>query len=309
MSVLCFQREMLQICTAALLLLLSGFGNLVMGEISDNNFSKCKQFFYKNAPPEGKGITGKEYVPICQYYKGEYHFATLYNEKEYVPLYSAYKVSTGGGQRLNYWMYEPQVCEKTNQSTILPSFKNLLERKEDDPEMKEIQVKQKLKNQADDEDYKRSGYTKGHLNPCMHQGSQNQRDATFTLTNAVPQHKESNTKTWVKYEKKVLNLYNKNCNKEMYVITGAIKYFQKIKKKVSVPEYMWSAYCCPSFTPSDDNKFATYAVMGRNNKNSGRDVVNKTGYEIEEMTLETLENKLQKLLSTKITLFYRHCKK
>ena len=112
---------MLQFCTAALPLLLSGLGNLAL--ISDNNFSKCKQFFYNNAPPEGEGITGKEYVPICQYYKGKYRFATLYNELEYVPLYSAYKVSTGRGERLNYWMYEPQVCEKTNQSTILPSFK------------------------------------------------------------------------------------------------------------------------------------------------------------------------------------------
>ncbi|XP_075336615.1 endonuclease domain-containing 1 protein-like [Odontesthes bonariensis] len=277
---------MLQFCTAALLLLLSGFGNLVMGEISDNNFSKCKQFFYKNTPPEG--ITGKEYVPICQFYKREYHFATLYNKQHYVPLYSAYKVSAGRGRRLDYWMYEPQLEDKDGQ-----------------PDMEEIT--KKLNNQADNEDYKNSGYTKGHLNPKMHQGSQKQIDATFTLTNAVPQHFDSNTKTWVQYERKVLDIYNKNCKPEMYVITGAINYFEKINK-VSVPEYMWSAYCCPSFTPSDDNEFATYAVMGRNNANSGPDVVNKEGYDVEEMTLEKLENNLQKFLNTKVTLFSQQCK-
>lgn len=98
---------MLQLSTGALLLLLPWFGGLVLGEIS-NNFSQCLGFFYDKTPP--KGISAAGYQPICQRYKNQYRFASLYHRQHRAPLYSAYILSPADGKRPNSsWMYEPQV--------------------------------------------------------------------------------------------------------------------------------------------------------------------------------------------------------
>ena len=90
------------------LLLLPWFGGLVLGEIG-KDFSKCTKFFYKDTPPQG--ITGDGYQPICQVYKNQYRFATMYNRQHRAPLYSAYMLDTADGKRPEdpSWMYEPQV--------------------------------------------------------------------------------------------------------------------------------------------------------------------------------------------------------
>lgn len=99
------QRKMLQCSTGALLLFLPWIGGLAFGEV-DRDFSNCLYFFYRKSPPTG--ATG--YQPICQRYKDQYHFASLYNREHRVPLYSAYILRTADGKRPNAtWMYEPQV--------------------------------------------------------------------------------------------------------------------------------------------------------------------------------------------------------
>lgn len=101
------QTKMLQFSTGALLLLLPWFGGLVLGEISDN-FSQCLNFFYNETPPSGIPAAG--YQPICQRYKNQYHFASLYHRQHRAPLYSAYILSPADGKRPNNtWKYEPQV--------------------------------------------------------------------------------------------------------------------------------------------------------------------------------------------------------
>ncbi|GLD47995.1 endonuclease domain-containing 1 protein-like protein [Lates japonicus] len=57
-------------------------------------------------------------------------------------------------------------------------------------------------SQAVDEDYKDSEYTRGHLAPSSHQGTEEDRKATFTLTNIVPQMEGSNGITWKDLEKR-----------------------------------------------------------------------------------------------------------
>lgn len=93
--------------TGVLLCLLLRLNGLVLGEISEN-FSKCLNFFYNDTPPTG--INKPEYKPICQRYRNKYHFASLYDSKRRIPLYSAYILSLADGPRpKNKWMYEPQV--------------------------------------------------------------------------------------------------------------------------------------------------------------------------------------------------------
>uniref|UniRef100_UPI0037E7FB3F endonuclease domain-containing 1 protein-like n=1 Tax=Semicossyphus pulcher TaxID=241346 RepID=UPI0037E7FB3F len=300
------QRKMLQSSSGALLLLLPWFGGLVLGEIS-SNFSQCLDFFYQRSPPQGISAAG--YQPICQRYKNQYHFASLYHRQQRAPLYSAYVLSAADGKRPKpVWMYEPQL-----------SFSRA------DPQMKVFvdPVDQNvIDSQAVLQDYKNSNFTKGHLNPSMHQKTKENRKATFTLTNIVPQQAGSNNGPWNQLEEDVLNKYKTFCNASMYVITGGLPYESGprwIKNRVSVPEYMWSAYCCPSYNVSLPQFmrpfFPTYAAVGRNDRNSGEEIVPvntkvsraSRGYDVRKMSLETLEDILKQRLGMSVSLFHGQC--
>ncbi|XP_054454014.1 endonuclease domain-containing 1 protein-like [Anoplopoma fimbria] len=300
------QKKMLRFSTGALLLLLPWFGGLVLGEIS-NDFSQCLDFFYNTTPPVG--ITAAGYQPICQRYKNQYHFASLYNRQSRSPLYSAYVLSPADGKRpRSTWMFEPQLAF-SRASSEMQRFQTPLDQNV-------------IESQAVLEDYKNSNFTKGHLNPSQHQKTVEDRKATFTLTNIVPQKAGSNSGPWNGLESEVLNRFKAFCNGSMHVITGAMPYESEprwINNRVSVPEYMWSAYCCPSYR-SDLPEFLkpffpTYAAVGRNDRNSGEEIVpvnakagaSVRGYDVRRMSLEALEGILKQRLGMPITLFHGQC--
>lgn len=59
-----------------------------------------------------------------------------------------------------------------------------------------------------------------------------------------------NNGPWSLQEEKMLKRFNV-CMPKMYVITGVMPYESnepKINDRVTVPEYFWTAYCCPSFS-------------------------------------------------------------
>ncbi|KAF3693916.1 Endonuclease domain-containing 1 protein [Channa argus] len=300
------QRKMLQFSTGALLLLLPWIGGLVLAEIN-KDFSNCLNFFYDRIPP--KGISAAGYQPICQRYKNQYHFATLYHRELRVPLYSAYILRPANGKRPNSnWMYEPQLAFSRASAEMslfqVPVDQNVIE------------------SQAVLQDYKNSSYTKGHLNPSMHQKTEADREATFTLTNIVPQKAGSNSGPWSILESEVLRKFNSYCKSQMYVITGGMPYVSKahwLNNRVSVPEYIWSAYCCPSFDSSLPKSmqsfFPTYAAVGRNDRNSAEDIVpvnvkakaSVRGFDVRQMPLETLEGILRQRLAMPISLFNGQC--
>ncbi|XP_030599127.1 endonuclease domain-containing 1 protein-like [Archocentrus centrarchus] len=290
---------MLKFATGALILL-SWFGGPVHGEISPG-FKNCLEFFYENIIPEG--ITGEG---ICQVYKNKYRFSTLYDKTRRIPFYSAYILNATTGSRPDTpWKIEPQLASLTAGKEM----KNQKKNQKTDQNVRE--------SQAVDEDYKNSGYTRGHLAPSSHQNTEDDRRATFTLTNIVPQMKGSNSGPWSNLEQEMLKRFE-NCTSKMYVITGAMPYKSeehKIKDRVHIPEYMWTAYCCESFDPkADQNRFPTYAAVGRNDQNSPEDIVkkdpNNKGYDVKEMSLESLEQILKERLKLPgISLFKNKCKK
>ncbi|KAE8285915.1 hypothetical protein D5F01_LYC15584 [Larimichthys crocea] len=300
------QRKMLQFSTGALLFLLPWFGGPVLGEISDN-FSQCLDFFYKKSPPTGINAAG--YQPICQRYKNQYHFASLYHRQHRAPLFSAYILSSADGKRPNStWMYEPQLAFSRASSEMKP-FHTPMDNNV-------------IESQAMLQDYKNSTYTKGHLNPSMHQKTKQNREATFTLTNIVPQKAGSNSGPWSILENEMLRKFKTYCNGSMYVITGAMPYTSEprwINNRVSVPEYMWSAYCCPSYITNLPESvrlfFPTYAAVGRNDRNSGEEIVpinvkakaSVRGYDVRRMSLETLEGILAQRMAMPISLFHGKC--
>uniref|UniRef100_A0A3B4GFE9 Uncharacterized protein n=1 Tax=Pundamilia nyererei TaxID=303518 RepID=A0A3B4GFE9_9CICH len=247
---------MLKIATGALLLLLSWFGGPVNGEISAN-LEKCLKFFYENTTPQG--ISGKGYEGICQIYENKYRFATIYDRTRRIPLYSAYILSSPDGPRPKTpWKIEPQVSVMLS-VLLFPRIHTESEAAHTDQENPDQNVKD---SQAVDEDYTNSGYTRGHLAPSGHQNTKEDRIATFTLTNIVPQMEKSNSGPWNVLENQMLTRFMEICKETMYVITGAIPYESGehvISKRVHVPEYMWTAYCCPTQQKSDF--FPTYAEM------------------------------------------------
>ncbi|KAM6923958.1 endonuclease domain-containing 1 protein-like [Xenentodon cancila] len=299
-------RHSLQTSIEALFLLL-WLSVLVIGEVG-RDFSNCLGFFYNEIPPTGISAAG--YQPICQRYKNQYHFATLYRRQHRAPLFSAYRPSSADGKRPeSTWKYEPQLA-----------FSHA------SPEMKAFSksVDQNVaESQAVLKDYRNSSFTKGHLNPSMHQRTAANRAATFTLTNIVPQHKGSNSGPWSVLESKVLRKYKNFCQGSMYVITGVIPYKSAearwINDRVSVPEYMWSAYCCPAYRSdlpdSEQQFFPTYAAVGRNDPSSGEEIVPVNvkarvavrGYDVRQMPLLTLEGILSERLDMQISLFDGNC--
>ncbi|KAM9835481.1 endonuclease domain-containing 1 protein-like [Syngnathus typhle] len=289
----------------ALVLLLSCFDNLVFGELSQD-FSKCRNFFYKGTPPRGVNALG--YEPICQCFKNQFRFATMYQRQHRTPLYSAYVISSADEKsplfkRPISWMYEPQLAF-SHGNTEMKTFDRLVD-------------KNVMKSQAVPQDYKNSGYTRGHLNPSMHQNTRDDRVATFTLTNIVPQRQDSNLELWKSWEENVLKMFKAFCEGPMYVITGVMPYANGarwIKNRVYVPEYMWSAYCCPSYKAKLP-LFPTYAAVGRNDRNSGEEIVPVNpnartalrGYDVRMMPLNTLEGILAQRLNMPISLFEGRC--
>ncbi|XP_022078523.1 endonuclease domain-containing 1 protein-like [Acanthochromis polyacanthus] len=302
------QRILLQSSTGALFLLLSWSVGLVIGEVG-TNFSNCLNFFYNETPPTWD--KAPRYQPICQRYKNQYRFASLYDRQHRAPLFSAYILSPAEGKRPNsIWKYEPQLAF----SRASPEMKRF-----------NISVDQNvIESQAVLQDYRNSNYTKGHLNPSMHQKTEEDREATFTLTNIVPQRAGSNSGPWSRLEEEVLRRFKAYCEGPMYVITGGMPYESGahwINNRVSVPEYMWSAYCCPSYKAglpeSVQQFFPTYAAVGRNDRNSGEEIVpvkmkakaNIRGYDVRRMPLDTLEGILQRRLAMPISLFDVKCQK
>lgn len=125
------------------------------------------------------------------------------------------------------------------------------------------------------------------------------RNATFTLTNVVPQNSKLNQNAWANYESKLASMFNSECNKA-YVLVGAIPsagnwIIKNNVKRVNIPEYMWNAYCCVGGNGVPVRSGAAIAL------NTDQNLV-------EEYTLNKLVQFLQKYSNTPVgELFYNQC--
>ncbi|KAG7462064.1 hypothetical protein MATL_G00198730 [Megalops atlanticus] len=299
------RRRMPLSCTRCLILGLVTLCLGVWGEVG--NFSSCPQFFYKGHPP--KGLGGEGCPQICQRYHNKYHFASLYHRERRTPLYSAYLFSAGGRKRpRNTWKYEPQLANSNAGPEMQPFPAGPVDQNV-------------LESQAVPRDYFNSSYTKGHLSPNQHFREVQDKWATFTLTNIVPQKAGSNSGPWATLENTVHELLSDYCTGQAYIVTGVMPYASGrwIKNRVAVPEYLWSAYCCPSFNTSLpahlSHAFPTYAAVGRNDPLSGEDIVpvnthakrSVRGYDVRRMPLRTMETYLQQRMGGPVSVFHSEC--
>lgn len=178
-----------------------------------------------------------------------------------------------------------------------------------------------LESQAVLQDYKNSTFTRGHLSPNSHHKEDLDKKATFTLTNIVPQKAGSNSGPWAVLENEVAARLTAYCTGPAYIVTGVLPYVSPhwIRNRVAVPEYLWSAYCCPSFSSNLPeplrHTFPTFAAIGRNDRFSTQDIVpvnpkapaSTRGYDVRRMSLETLEWYLRERLGLPVNVFLDQC--
>lgn len=136
--------------------------------------------------------------------------------------------------------------------------------------------------QAINEDYRNTGYDRGHLNPNFYQCNDS-RTATFTLTNAVPQDPCLNQQSWKKMEEVSLQTMRLNCSfsgAERYFVTGIVRSRTRIPNvehdteadrarefnRVTVPSHMWTATCCHDRT--NQGMGFSFAYIAKNKADS-----------------------------------------
>ncbi|XP_056286025.1 endonuclease domain-containing 1 protein-like isoform X1 [Pseudoliparis swirei] len=270
------------------------------------DFSPCLQVFYRSWPP--KGLEG---TPICQRFHNQYRFATLYSRPRRSPWFSAYLYTSPEGKRpKSFWKFEPQLADPGARGDMVPFPPGPVDQNMVDSQAVEL-------------DYINSTFSRGHLNPSLHHRSHEDRTATFTLANVVPQKAGSNDGPWKALEQAVNRTLAAHCLGAAHVVTGAIPYRGAGRwlgnRRVAVPEYLWSAYCCPEYSaslPVELRKaFPTYAAIGRNDRDSGEEIVPVSpaakeqfrGFDVRTMTLEILEGHLGDRLGGAVRVFYEQC--
>ncbi|XP_075704681.1 endonuclease domain-containing 1 protein-like [Rhinoderma darwinii] len=214
----------------------------------------CQKFFYEGQEPLGLASNGT--ANICQRLQGAYHYATLYHRLARVPIYSAYilEVSTTPRPDLSSsnWYLEPMLGGVPQQEMLQPSSNAM-----------QLNMEDVLESQAVNDDYRNSGYSRGHVNPSGHHSSTSQV-STFTYTNMAPQDSTFNSGTWNQYEmflrEKILAC-QRNHVLSGVIISGSHPGEGKwLRNRVNVPTFYWSAFCC---VRSDGTRWAE-GRLGRN---------------------------------------------
>lgn len=151
-------------------------------------------------------------------------------------------------------------------------------------------------------------FERGHLNPDEHQAHPDDKAATYTLTNVVPQIREFNVGHWKQHEHIIRRRLNNYCRGKAYIITGVTTSGRMIRRyninRVAVPTYLWSAYCCIDYdhnAPFDErSKFPAFAAYGLNEKE---------GAEVIEMSVQQLEDFLKKntFVDKRFQIFFGNC--
>ncbi|XP_063058541.1 endonuclease domain-containing 1 protein [Engraulis encrasicolus] len=269
---------------------------MARADVQEDFSPECREFLFMGTPP--RGLEGKTLKKICQRYNGHARYVTLYDVENHIPVYSAYtfKRNDGSKQVDTPWMYEPQLSTTVSdrdmqpfpiESTIHSSFEDA---------------------QAVLDDYSNTPrYERGQLNPDDHQNFLDDKAATYTLTNVVPQSRVFRIGAWKKHEQTLRRRLNNYCRGTAYVVTGVTLSGGMIHRhnmyRVAVPSYLWTAYCCVDY---DHNapfevraKFPVHAAHGLN-EDSG---------EVVELSVKQLEEFLRHntYVDNAFQIFYDSC--
>ncbi|KAJ7996579.1 hypothetical protein DPEC_G00238530 [Dallia pectoralis] len=243
-----------------------------------NHVDRCKDSLYMGTPPRGYlGLSNLK--KICQRLEDKPRFVTLYDPRRHMPLYSAYtfKRSDGDKSMDQPWMYEPQLASNKASGNMEPF-----------PQSAEAHILL-MDTQVVLEDFADvTKYERGQLNPDQHQSEPLDKAATYTVTNAVPQVREFNNGPWLQHQDRIRRRLNNYCHGTAYLITGVTSSGNMIRRnnqnRAGVPEYMWTAYCCPDYDHNapylERYRLPVFASYGLNDR------VNNAMVEVPIKTLE-----------------------
>ncbi|XP_056137658.1 endonuclease domain-containing 1 protein-like [Lampris incognitus] len=265
-------------------------------EVKVNLSPDCKEFLYMGTPPQG--LHARSFQTICQYYKGQPRYFTLYDTSSRVPVYSAYTFKrSDGSKKVDVpWMYEPQL-------SVVSGSRDMQLFPEEDIHRSFQDTQAVLDDYSDTVNYER-----GQLNPDEHQADHDDKAATYTLTNVVPQVHDFSVGPWRDHSHTIRRRLNNYCYGHAYVVTGVtvsgLRILRRNIRRVAVPAHLWSAYCCVHFdhnAPYEERaKFPAFASYARNQKENN---------EVQEMTVQEIEDFLKRVtyVSKSFQIFYDNC--
>ncbi|XP_051971750.1 endonuclease domain-containing 1 protein-like [Xyrauchen texanus] len=269
----------------------------VRSEVQKEISLECREFLYMGTAP--RGLENRSLKKICQRYNGKARYITLYDIVDHIPVYSAYTFKrSDGSKKVDVpWMFEPQLSKDSNSGEMQPFPQDYLPGSFSDA-------------QAVLEDYSNIvDFERGHLNPDEHQAHPDDKAATYTLTNVVPQVREFNIGHWKRHEHIIRRRLNNYCRGTAYVVTGVTTSGRMIRRhnidRVAIPTYLWSAYCCIDYdhnAPFEErSKFPAFSSHGLNEKE---------GSEVLEMSVSQLEDFLKKntFVDKRFQIFFDNCK-
>jgi endonuclease G, mitochondrial len=231
-------------CFLTVILALSG----TTLSFADEGFAACPHFFARSTPP----IVEKRPLQRALCYDA---FAILHSGESKTPVFVA--------QRLNRASVADADEKRTNRffaDARLPSAEK-----------------------ASLEDYKGSGYDRGHIAPAGDMPTVQAMAQSFSLANIVPQAPEHNRGVWAKAVESATRKYASRATGDIYVITGPV-YVPSIAEspsigrgKVRVPKYLFKLVY-------DDDKNRAWAYWHENSNEtrasapiSYQELVEKTG--------------------------------
>nr|XP_025035582.1 uncharacterized protein LOC102459116 isoform X2 [Pelodiscus sinensis] len=262
-------------------------------------FDKCQDFFYKKTSPSG--FAKADTANICQRYQNRYHFATLYNKANRIPLWSAYTLDgsrcSQQTKKRSKWFVEPQLSDQNKSPDMTTEAESTLSKDE------------LRSSQAVNEDYEDTSYDRGHLNPNAFQCDE-RRTATFTLTNAAPMDPCFNRIHWYQLEKTLKAQISGSCKSGIpYLVTGTVPNVNvKIPmqsedeegdrsrpfNQVSVPSHIWTAVCCDDI---DSRQKFSLAFLAENREES----------KLRIMSVKELNAELTRLYVRSVKVFADDC--
>jgi endonuclease G len=200
-------RPPLRPVTAALFTILLAFDTV---SHAGEDFSACLQFFAKGKPP----VVAPRPTHRALCYDA---FAILHSGESKTPVF---------------------VAEKLNRASVADANEKRTNKFFADARLRSAE-------RATLEDYKNSGYDRGHLAPAGDMPTAQAMAQSFSLANMVPQAPEHNRGVWAKSVEMATRNYVRRADGDVYVITGPV-YVPSIAQspsigpgRVRVPKYLF----------------------------------------------------------------------
>ena len=223
-------------------------------QLQTENFNVCQEIFPNNTPISLAKFEKNKFQPLPLCFD---QFAVVYSQKTKTPLVVVEKFTPNRARNTGK-------LERTNQF------------------FQDTRINRNYRSVLDD--YKNSGYDRGHMAPAADMTEERAMQQSFALTNIVPQNPENNREAWKKIEEDTRK-YAKRSKGNTYIYTGAI--FKNNDKsttignnKVWVPSHLFKVI----YDEKADKAWAYYvenvAMKKQPKPISYQEFVKKTGLEL-----------------------------